>query len=172
MALVAGGFLWWQIKKANQEMSMETKTVIRVSKPKEEQKTEEIDTSNWKTYVNEEYEVKGPTEWKSMELLEQNYFGLGKTIDSSLIEFNVLDNSSEYTPREWLEDRNIDFTTLEETTIDGLPALKVSERLRMGDIPVTIYVTKDKKLYSISCVSALPADLAIFNKVVSSFKLK
>lgn len=173
VAVVVGGISYWVLQKGNREIE-ENRNKIQEMEIKKGggEEVGEIDTSNWETYVNEEYEVKGPAEWKSIELPEQNYMSLGKTIDSPLIEFNVLDNPSEYPPKEWLEDKNIDFTILEETTINGLSALKVSERLRMGDIPVTIYINKGKKLYGIGCVSDSPADLEIFNKIVNSFKLK
>jgi hypothetical protein len=164
--------LIFSYKASKSQTSTPTNPATKEETKSENKNEEEIDTLNWKTYTNNNYEVKIPAEWKIIELPEKNYLGLGKTDDKLLIEFNTLDNPLEYSPKRWLESKNIDFTILEEMTNNGLPALKVSEKLRMGDIPVTIYIAKNNKLYSISCASDQPEDLKIFDQIINNFKLK
>lgn len=115
VALVVGGFLWWWIKEANQEMSKETEIATsQASKPKEKQKAEEIDTSNWKTYVNEEYgySLKVPEGWEETkvddkrEMFMKTYKEFSPQVGiRGEIVIDVFSNQEKLSLSEWI-DRN------------------------------------------------------------------
>jgi len=80
--VLAGGFYLWSQKKTNSTQTGEKKVVVDDSQKQNQQEQnqqqnknnsssteEQIDTSNWKTYRNEElgFEIKYPKDWKIKE---------------------------------------------------------------------------------------------------------
>ena len=138
---------------------------------------EEIDTSNWKTYRNEEYgfEVKYPEEWeisseKASGSQEQNT-KLQFSVDferldrQNFLSIHIFSNADTLPLIEWINKYLPNPNSYENITIDNMSGFRYNKNT-MGNNVIQYIITYNERIYSINTIIA---DYE-FEAIVKSFK--
>ena len=155
LAIAAGGF--WYVKIQKEEIITKPKEKVVV----EEENSDEIDASNWKTYRNEEYgfEVKYPSNWVFVEESEKIKFSEegkeyfieeGKAYPISL-SFNFDKYEEKKTIEEWADGKmkkSLGEQSINELTIGGKPAITV--KTYMGIETVILYDENNNQIFLVT----------------------
>lgn len=187
VALVVGGILVWWSRKQVQEINKEAEINTEIKIEKSIKETKDIDTSKWKTYVNEEYgySVKVPEEWDMKEVKRDGDITPSVTyIDSKPIssipvntEFDTLMNIYVSTLDFQKETEDIRYSlglanTEKEITVDNIECTEITGIDEMyGEDLINIVCLSQGKNYVVAYIPKEEYKKKI-NLVLSTFRFK
>ena len=160
VAVVVGGLSYWAIQRGVEEIEENSARIQEAGIKKE---VSEIDTSNWKTYVNEKYgySLKVPEGWEEIRVNSKSIifkktfkeFSPQVKVEGEVI-VDVFSNEEKLSLRDWIDKNDqqeeSSVKSIKETELGGYKGLKRIIVLELDGLEYKdIYIQIDNLIYDI-----------------------